>query len=61
LLRGHWSDQEELTILLRDWERWSAEVLESHLSYPVLSYYRSQPTTSHGSPLCASSWTRAHS
>jgi len=38
LLRGHWSDQEELTILLRDWERWSAEVLESHLSYPVLSY-----------------------
>ena len=42
LLRGHWSDQEELTVLLRDWERWSAEVLESHLSYPVLSYYRSQ-------------------
>jgi hypothetical protein len=27
---------------LREWERWSAEVLESHLSYPVLSYYRSQ-------------------
>lgn len=25
-----------------EWERWAAEVLESHLSYPVLSYYRSQ-------------------
>jgi len=28
--------------LLREWERWSAEVLESHLSYPLLVYYRSQ-------------------
>jgi hypothetical protein len=28
--------------LLADWERWSAELLESHLSFPVLSYYRSQ-------------------
>ncbi len=27
---------------LEDAERWAAEVLESHLSYPVLSYYRSQ-------------------
>jgi hypothetical protein len=27
---------------LEEWERWSAEVLESQLSYPVLSYYRSQ-------------------
>ncbi|HEY0377565.1 MAG TPA: potassium channel family protein [Pyrinomonadaceae bacterium] len=27
---------------LRDWERWSAELLESHLSYPVLAYFRSQ-------------------
>lgn len=42
LLRGCWSDPEELTELLREWERWSAEVLESHISYPVLSYYRSQ-------------------
>ncbi len=24
------------------WERWSAELLESHLSYPVLAYFRSQ-------------------
>jgi hypothetical protein len=28
--------------VLHDWERWAAEVLESHLSYPVLSFYRSQ-------------------
>jgi hypothetical protein len=28
--------------LFQDWERWAAEVLESHLSYPVLSFYRSQ-------------------
>jgi len=28
--------------LLQDWEQWSAELLESHVSYPMLSYYRSQ-------------------
>jgi hypothetical protein len=28
--------------LLADWEYWSAELLESHLSYPVLAYFRSQ-------------------
>src|SRR5262249_52903027 len=27
---------------LAEWERWSAELLESHLSFPVLSFYRSQ-------------------
>src|SRR5206468_6633501 len=42
LLRGFGADDEELTVLLAEWERWAAEVLESHLSYPVLSYYRSQ-------------------
>src|SRR5205807_2436768 len=31
-----------LDLLFHDWERWAAEVLESHLSYPVLSFYRSQ-------------------
>jgi hypothetical protein len=31
-----------LDTLLRDWEEWSAELLESHLSYPVLAYFRSQ-------------------
>ncbi len=35
-------DQKDLTQLLMEWERWSAEVLESHLSYPVLAYFRSQ-------------------
>ena len=31
-----------LTDLLRDWEHWAADVLESHLSYPPLAYFRSQ-------------------
>jgi hypothetical protein len=31
-----------LADLLHDWERWSAELMESHLSYPVLAYFRSQ-------------------
>lgn len=33
---------EALTEVLHDWERWSAELMESHLSYPVLAYFRSQ-------------------
>ncbi|HEY1353828.1 MAG TPA: potassium channel family protein [Ktedonobacteraceae bacterium] len=33
---------DELLHYLRDWERWCAELLESHLSYPVLAFYRSQ-------------------
>lgn len=32
----------QLTELLREWERWAAELLESHLSYPVLAFFRSQ-------------------
>ena len=28
--------------LLHECERWTAELLESHISYPVLSYFRSQ-------------------
>jgi len=28
--------------LMRDWEGWCAQVLESHVSYPLLAYYRSQ-------------------
>jgi len=31
-----------LTQLFMEGERWSAELLESHLSYPLLAYYRSQ-------------------
>jgi hypothetical protein len=35
-------NQTVLDEVLRDWERWSAELLESHISYPVLSFFRSQ-------------------
>lgn len=35
-------DYEEMHGFLRDWERWCAELLESHISYPVLCYFRSQ-------------------
>lgn len=44
LLRRHSAglNMDELCQFLRDWELWSAELLESHLSYPVLAYYRSQ-------------------
>jgi hypothetical protein len=31
-----------LGLLLLEWERWSAELLESHISYPLLCYFRSQ-------------------
>lgn len=33
---------ESLGALLAEWEHWAAELLESHLSYPMLGYYRSQ-------------------
>ena len=39
---NHEGGMEELRDQLSQWERWSAELLESHLSYPVLAYYRSQ-------------------
>jgi len=39
---GREENRGALDLLLREWERWSAEVLESHLSYPLLVYYRSQ-------------------
>src|SRR5580698_8776965 len=35
-------EQTVLDEVLRDWERWSGELLESHLSYPVLGFFRSQ-------------------
>lgn len=35
-------DRRALDPLLRDWERTSAEILESHLSYPILCFFRSQ-------------------
>jgi hypothetical protein len=44
MLRRHYGKHglEALQQLLREWERWSAEFLEDHLSYPVLAYFRSQ-------------------
>jgi nitrate reductase NapE component len=36
------SDFNVLNRILEEWERWSAELLESHLSFPILSFYRSQ-------------------
>lgn len=34
-----------LIVLLEEWERWSAELLESHISYPLLCLFRSQHTS----------------
>lgn len=44
MLRRHADEHgmEGLRQLLLEWERWSAEFLEGHLSYPVLAYFRSQ-------------------
>ncbi|HEY3331467.1 MAG TPA: potassium channel family protein [Capsulimonadaceae bacterium] len=45
LLRRHASEKLgpcALGELLAEWERWAADLLESHLSYPTLVFYRSQ-------------------
>ncbi|HAF14429.1 MAG TPA: two pore domain potassium channel family protein [Blastocatellia bacterium] len=44
MLRRHGESghMHELSKVLHEWERWSAELMESHLSYPVLCYFRSQ-------------------
>ena len=44
LMRRHSYEGGEgaLGLLLVEWERWSAELLESHISYPLLCYFRSQ-------------------
>src|SRR5438094_7026279 len=44
LLRRHQEARslESLQQLLRDWEGWAADLMESHLSYPVLCFFRSQ-------------------
>jgi hypothetical protein len=39
---GREHDLDSLRRLLAEWERWSAELLEGHLSFPVLAYFRSQ-------------------
>jgi len=35
-------DQLVLDAVFREWERWAGELLESGISYPVLSFFRSQ-------------------
>jgi hypothetical protein len=44
LLRRHSypHGREALRGLFKEWEVWAAEIMESHLSYPVLAYFRSQ-------------------
>jgi hypothetical protein len=39
---GQTGQLDRLEDLLREWEIWTSDVLESHLSYPVLAFYRSQ-------------------
>jgi hypothetical protein len=36
------ADAQALDACLREWEDWSAEVLENHLSHPILAFFRSQ-------------------
>lgn len=42
LLRRNGNDMSGLEQLLGKWEEWSAELLESHISYPFLVYFHSQ-------------------
>ncbi|MDE3148042.1 MAG: two pore domain potassium channel family protein [Acidobacteriota bacterium] len=42
---SHQDADQALSVLLMEWERWSAELLESHISYPLLCYFRSQHTS----------------
>ncbi|HEX5481913.1 MAG TPA: potassium channel family protein [Terriglobia bacterium] len=44
LLRRHAQPEQRASLIeyLRDWESWSAQLMESHLSYPVLCLFRSQ-------------------
>jgi len=39
---AHPAGMDMLSQYLRDWEIWSAQLMETHLSYPVLCYFRSQ-------------------
>lgn len=42
LLLQYHQRPEKLEEHLLEWERWAAQLLESHLSYPMLVFYRSQ-------------------
>jgi hypothetical protein len=44
--------REALGRLLEQWEQWCAEMMETHVSFPVLAYYRSQHANQ--------SWVAAH-
>src|SRR5215212_9326345 len=35
-------DPAALLLQLREWEQWAADLLETHLSYPILAFFRSQ-------------------
>ena len=37
--RGGWAELDEYLV---EWETWTAELMETHLSYPILGYFRSQ-------------------
>ncbi len=39
---GAGKEPTELKDMLKEYEHWAAELIESHLSYPVLMFYRSQ-------------------
>ena len=39
---GRLRSGEPLSGLLRAWETWAADLLQNHLSYPILAYFRSQ-------------------
>jgi hypothetical protein len=39
---GREEQKPALNELLREWESWAAQILESHISYPILQYFRSQ-------------------
>lgn len=39
---AHAGEMSALQPFLRDWEYWSSEVLESHISYPSVAFFRSQ-------------------
>jgi len=41
-LHSRHGDIERLYRFFAEWEVWTAEILESHVSYPMLAYFRSQ-------------------
>ncbi len=40
-IAGYSLTREDLPVLMLDAQRWSAQVMESHLAYPVLAFFRS--------------------